>query len=79
MEVTRSVPSIYMYGLCRTCATWSELSSELEDTDRRTAKLMTIYNRLHPRANVDRLYVPEQEGGTGLFNTQESVHMKSRV
>jgi len=38
-------------------------------------KLMTIYNSLHPRANVDRWYVPRKEGGRGLANFQDSVSM----
>jgi len=32
---------------------------ELEAMDRKTRKMMTTYNSLHPRADVDRLYIPE--------------------
>ena len=32
--------------------------SELQEMDRRTRKLMTMHNALHPRSNVDRLYIP---------------------
>jgi len=35
-----------------------------------------VYNSLHPRADVDRLYVPRKEGGRGLANIQDSVNMK---
>ena len=41
--------------------------------DQRTRKLMTIYKALHPRDDVDRLYVPRKEGGGGLASTKDSV------
>ena len=34
--------------------------------DQRTRKLLTMHKALHPRDNVDRLYVPRKEGGKGL-------------
>ena len=37
--------------------------AELEEMDRRTRKLLTMHNGLHPKSNVDRLYVPRREGG----------------
>lgn len=40
--------------------------AELQELDRRTRKLLTINGLLHPRADVDRLYVPRKEGGRGL-------------
>ena len=52
---------------------------EMEAMDRRTRKLMTTYNRLHLRADVDRLYVPRKEEARGLANIQDTVHMESRV
>ena len=39
---------------------------------------MTIYVSLHPRADVDRLYVTREERGRGLANTQDSVNMKEQ-
>ena len=36
---------------------------ELEAMDRKTRKMMTIYNSLHPRADVDRLYIPRKHSG----------------
>jgi len=38
---------------------------ELKDMDKKTRKLMTINRVLHPRADVDRLYVSRREGGRG--------------
>ena len=32
--------------------------SELQAIDRKTRKLFTIYGSLHPKSDVDRLYIP---------------------
>ena len=40
--------------------------------DQRT-KLMTIHKALHPRDEVDRLYVPRKEGGWGIAIIKDSV------
>ena len=34
---------------------------------------MTRHRTLHPRDDVDRLYVPRKEGGRGLANIEDSV------
>ena len=34
---------------------------------------MTMHKALHPRDDVDRLYVPRKEGGGGLASTEDSV------
>ena len=34
---------------------------------------MTMHNALHPRDNVDRLYVFRKEGGKGLASIEDSV------
>ena len=39
---------------------------------------MTICNSLHPRDNVDRLYIPRKQGGSGLVSVQESVYMEEQ-
>jgi len=46
--------------------------------DRRTTKLTTMYNRLHPWADVFGLYIPRKEDGRGLANIQDSVNMKQQ-
>ena len=30
---------------------------------------------LHPKRNVDRLYISRKEGGTGLLNVEDTVHL----
>ena len=34
---------------------------------------MTMHKALHPRDDVDRLYVARKEGGRGLASTEDSV------
>ena len=40
---------------------------ELEKLDRTTRKTMTMYGALHPKSDVDRLYVKRRDGGRGLI------------
>ena len=41
--------------------------------DQRTRKLMTMHKVLHPRHDVDWLYISRKEGGRGLVSTKDSV------
>ena len=41
--------------------------------DYRTRKPMTMHKALHPRDDVDRLYVSRKEGGRGLASIEDSV------
>ena len=36
---------------------------------------MTIYGALHPKSDVDRLYIPRKEGGRGLISTEDCVEL----
>ena len=45
--------------------------TELQATDRKTRKLFTIYGALHPKSDVDRLYIPTKEGGSGLISIED--------
>ena len=38
-----------------------------------TRKQMTMHGSLHPRADVDRLYLPRKEGGRGLLSVEDSI------
>ena len=42
---------------------WSKM--ELESIDRKTRTLATVYGILHPRSDVDRLYLPRKCGDIG--------------
>ena len=46
---------------------------ELKQMDQITRKLMTMHKALHPRYDVDRLYVPRKEGGRGLASIEDIV------
>ena len=52
--------------------------SELEAIDRKTRKLFTIYGALHPKSDVDRLYIPRKEGGRGLISIKDCVEVAIR-
>ena len=36
---------------------------------------MTMHNALHPKGNVDCLYIPRMEGGRGLQGLKEAVKL----
>ena len=40
--------------------------------DQRTRKLMTMHTALHPRDDIDRLYI-SRKGGKGLASIEDSV------
>ena len=46
---------------------------ELKLMNQRTRKLMTMHKALHPRDDVDRLYVSRKEGGRGLTCIEDGV------
>ena len=46
---------------------------EFNQMDHRTRKLMTMHEALHPRDDVDRLYVSRKDGGRGLASNGYSV------
>ena len=49
--------------------------SKLQTIDRKTRKLFTVYGALHPRSDVDRLYIPREEGGRGLISIEDCVEL----
>jgi len=57
----------YSFGIIN----WHQ--EELQNLDRETRKLLTIYGQHHPKADVDRLYVPRKQGGRGLMQL-EAAH-----
>jgi len=46
---------------------------ELQKLDWKRRKLLTIHGQHHPKADVDRLYVPREQGGRGLMQL-EAAH-----
>ena len=51
---------------------------ELQAIDRKTRKLLTIYGGLHPKSDVDRLYIPRKDGGRGLMAIEDCVELAVR-
>ena len=47
--------------------------NELEELDRNTRKLMTMYGAQHPKAYVNRLYLKRCDGGRGLIGVEDCV------
>ena len=46
---------------------------KLKQIDQRTRKLMTMHKALHPRDDVDRIYVFRKDGGGGLARIEDTV------
>ena len=65
---TWAVPLVWYSGLF---LKWTR--EELKQMDQRTRKLMTMHKALHPRDDVDRLYVPRKKGGRKLASIEDSV------
>ena len=40
--------------------------------------MFTIYGTLHPKSDVDRLYIPGKEGGRGLMSIEDCVELAIR-
>ena len=74
----------------RNCNTWavsllrysaafiSWRKCESQAIDRKTRKLFTIYGGLHPKCDVDRLYVPRKNGGRDLIAIEDFVELALR-
>ena len=52
---------------------WTRL--EKEELDRRIRKLLTMLKGLHPRSNVDRVYIPRSERGRGLQSVGDLIEL----
>ena len=46
--------------------------TDLQRLDRKTRKLLTANRMLHPKADVDRLYLPRRDGGRGMIQLELS-------
>ena len=53
-------------------------NAELQNMDRKIRKVLNMYQALHPRSNVDRLYLPCSEGGKGLLSLEKCVIAEKR-
>ena len=46
----------------------------VQEIDRKTRKLLTIYRTYHPQNDKDRLYVQRKTGGRGLICVEDAVN-----
>ena len=46
---------------------------ELKKMDRTTRKTLTMYEALHPKSDIDRLYLKRKHGGRGLVSIETCV------
>ena len=53
-------------------------NSELCNMDKKTRKVLNMYQALHPNSNVDRLYLPHSEGRKGLLSLEECINAGNR-
>ena len=44
--------------------------SELKKIDTKTRKVLNMHNMLHPKADVERLYLPRRDAGRGLIEVE---------
>lgn len=49
---------------------------ELRKMDRKTRKLQTIHNAMHPQAHVHGLYMKRAEDGRGLISREDCVELE---
>ena len=64
---TLAVPVVqYSYNILN----WNV--SDLQRLDRKTRKLLTSSRMHHPKADVDRLYLPKSKGGRGMIQLEMS-------
>ena len=52
--------------------------SELQAIDTKTRKLFTTYGALHPKSDVERLYIPRKEVAKGSISIQDCVELAIR-
>ena len=51
-------------------------TDELKSLDRRTRKFMAMHGALHPRNDVDRVYLSREMRGTGLISCEGCLRME---
>ena len=77
-NLVREVNTWAIFLLRYSAAFVSWRRGELQAIDRKTRKLFTIYGALHPKSDVDRLYIPKKKGGRGLISIEDCVELAIR-
>ena len=72
----RNTSSVPLVRYSRVFIKWT--TGELKQLDQRTIKIMTMHKALHPRDDVDRLYVSRKEEGRGIASIEDDVDASIR-
>ena len=71
-EIKLWVVSVIKYGgrtlKCNT--------DELKSVDRRTRMFMTVQGALHPKSDVDKVFLSKEFGGRGLVSCERCIKME---
>ena len=51
-------------------------TAELKTLDRRARKFMTMHGALHPKSDLDRVYLSTKMGGRGLISCERCISME---
>ena len=51
----------------------------MKDLHRKSRKTMTMYGELHPKSDIDRLYVKRKEGGRGLISVEQCIREENSL
>ena len=62
-------------ALCYTAGIINLTVNDCAELDRFKRKQITLFKALHPRADVNRLYVSCHCGGSGLLSISDIVHL----
>ena len=52
---------------------------KLKELDRKTQRLLAMHKGLHPKSDVDRLYVSRKEGGRGLVGCESTIGSEENI
>ena len=52
---------------------------ENDSKKKKEREIITMYGGLYPRSNVERLYLPRSEGGSGVVSIENCVLMKGKT
>ena len=72
MSVNTWAVSVMRYGAG--ILKWN--TDELKSLDGRTRKFMTMHGALHPKSDIDRVYLRRKMGGKGLTSCEGCIRME---
>ena len=52
--------------------------NETQELDGHTRRMMSAYHAIHPKSNVQKIYIKRKEGGRGLSSVEECIARELR-